>query len=380
MQRLFQVVFWLMALTGVAHALESTAPRVILFEESSETKLLAHSEQVRIAPGNFAKLVTAAVVFEAVAKGEITEATFYKISEHAWRTGGAPAGVTTMFAAVKSQVSVGDLIQGLVVDYANDAAICLAEGMAGSGAAFSPRMNALADRIGMKGSHFANPTGFADPSAYTTLDDLLVLTRWLQRTYPDRYRLYAQPDFLWNKITQTNKTRQIKEIGGADGLMLAYDAKDGFAAVLSILRDGRRVTIAVSGLKSATDRDKELKALAEGAFTEFVRVELFPVSAEVGKVRVFGGAAGRIGVGGVDASPVAMTLPAGDRSPFHMRIIYDGPLQAPLRKGQVVARLEMWVDDRLYQSLPLAAVADVPQGDIRNRALDGLKELLFGWW
>ncbi|WP_237151582.1 D-alanyl-D-alanine carboxypeptidase family protein [Oryzibacter oryziterrae] len=367
-------------MTLAADALESAAPRVILFEESSQTKLLAAGDQTRIAPGNFAKLLTAGVVFEALDKGEITEATTYKISEHAWRLGGAPAGVTTMFAAVRSEVSVGDLLRGLVIDYANDAAIVLAEGMAGSDAAFAARMNALAARIGMKDSHFANPTGFVDPSAHTTLDDLLKFTRWLQATYPERYRLYAQPDFLWNKITQTNKTRQLKEIAGADGLMLAYDEKDGFAAVISILREGRRVTLAVSGLKSAAERDKELKALADGAFTEYARVELFPAAAEVGKIRVFGGAVGRVGVGGVDGGPVAMTLPTGDRSAFHMQIVFDGPVPAPVHKGQVVARLEMRVDNRVYQTLPLAAVADVPEGDIPRRALDGFMELLFGWW
>ncbi|SCM70440.1 D-alanyl-D-alanine carboxypeptidase family [uncultured Pleomorphomonas sp.] len=367
-------------MSGPSVALESIAPRVVLHDETTGSLLIAKDEDKPFAPANFTKLVTAAVVFEALKAGEVTDATLYPISEHAWRTGGAPARVTTMFAAVKSFVPVGDLLRGLVVDYANDAAIALAEGLTGSEAAFTERMNAYAARIGLKDSRFANPTGYPDPRAKTTLADMLALAAHIRTSYPDRYALYSQPEFLWNKINQTNKTRFVKELPGVDGMMLAFDEADGFGALLSAGRGDRRVTVAASGYTSLADRDKDLKALIEGAFSEYGRFEIFPSGAEIGRVKAFGGNAPDVPVIAAGGAPVNLTLPTGDRSQFRLAVVYDGPVPAPIRRGAPVARLEVRVDDRLYQSVPLEAAANVERGEIRDRALDGFAEMFAGWW
>ncbi|WP_051228356.1 D-alanyl-D-alanine carboxypeptidase family protein [Pleomorphomonas oryzae] len=365
---------------GPSVALESVAPRVALHDETTGSLLIAKDEDKPFAPANFAKLVTAAIVFEALQTGEVTEATLYPISEHAWRTGGAPARVTTMFAAVKSFVPVGDLLRGLVVDYANDAAIALAEGLTGSEAAFTDRMNAYAARVGLKNSHFTSPTGYPDPQAKTTLSDMLVLAGHIRTTYPDRYALYSQPEFLWNKINQTNKTRFVKELAGVDGMMLAFDEADGFGALLSADRGDRRVTVVASGYTSLADRDKDLKALIDGAFSEYGRFEIYPSGAEIGRVKVFGGNMPDVPVISAGGAPVNLTLPTGDRSKFRLTVVYDGPVSAPITRGMPIARLEVRVDNRLYQSVPLAAAADVARGEIRDRALDGFTEMFAGWW
>lgn len=367
-------------LSGPAVALESVAPRVALHDETTGSLLIAKDEHKPFAPANFAKLVTAAVVFEALKTGEVTETTLYPVSEHAWRTGGAPARVTTMFAAVKSFVPVGDLLRGLVVDYANDAAIALAEGLAGSEAAFTERMNAYAVRVGLKDSRFANPTGYADPQAKTTLADMLLLAGHIRTAYPDRYELYSQPEFLWNKINQTNKTRFIKELAGVDGMMLAFDEAAGFGALLTAGRGDRRVTLAASGYASLADRDKDLKALIDGAFSEYGRFEIYPPGAEIGRVKVFGGNAPDVAVVSAGGAPVNLTLPTGDRSQFRLAVVYDGPVPAPVTRGAALAHLEVRVGDRLYQSVPLEAAADVERGEIRDRALDGFAEMFAGWW
>lgn len=378
----FLLLFLLFAalMPGPSVALESVAPRVALHDESTGSLLIARDEDKSFAPANFAKLVTAAVVFEALSTGEVTDATLYPVSEHAWRTGGAPARVTTMFAAVKSFVPVGDLLRGLVVDYANDAAIALAEGLSGSEAAFTERMNAYAARIGLKNSRFADPTGYPDPSAKTTLADVLTLAAHIRTTYPDRYALYSQSEFLWNKINQTNKTRFVKELSGVDGMMLAFDEADGFGALLSASRGDRRVTVAASGYTSLADRDKDLKALIEGAFSEYGRFEIYPAGAEIGRVKVFGGNAPEVAVISAGGAPVTLTLPTGDRSKFRLAVVYDGPIPAPVTRGTPLARLEVRIDDRLYQSVPLDAAADVERGEIRERALDGFAEMFAGWW
>lgn len=366
--------------SGPSHALDSAAPRVAVHDETTDSLLLVHDDNKPMAPANFTKLLTAAVVFEALDTGEVTEATVFPISEHAWRTGGAPARGTTMFAAVKSFVPVGDLLRGLVIHYANDAAIALAEGLSGSEAAFTERMNAYAARIGLGNSRFANPTGYADPAATTTLADVVKLARHIRIAYPDRIGLYRQPEFLWNKINQTNKTRFVRELPGVDGMMLAFDDKSGFGGLLTAERGERRVLVAASGYASLADRDKDLKALVEGAFADYGRFEVYPPGAEVGRVKVFGGSVPEVAVVPAAGAAVTMTLPTGDRTKFRLSIVYEGPLAAPVKRGAEVARLEARIDGRLYQSVPLAAAADVDSGELKGRAMDGFVEIFAGWW
>ncbi len=283
-----------------------------------------------------------------------------------------------MFAKLNSKIAVGDLVKGLVVHYANDSAIALAEGLAGSETAFARRMNETAERLGMTASRFVNPTGYADPRARISLSDLAILVGYLQTTHADRYVLYGLPDFEWNKIRQTNKTVFVRDLAGADGLMLAFDEKAKFGAVVSAVREGKRVTVAASGYRSGSERDKDIRALVDGTYAEFSTVTLFPADAEVGSVRVFGGEATRVPVTGQGA--ITVTLPASVRDDFRVRIAYDGPIPAPVERGQVVARLEITAEDRPYLSVPLVAAADVARGGLTERARDGLAELLLGWW
>lgn len=368
----------LLGATTVAAALESAAPRALVIESDTGSVLYEKRPDRTFAPANFAKLATATVVFEALKAGEISEATLFRVSEHAWRTGGAPARVTTMFAAVKSEVSVGDLVRGLVVSYANDAAIVLAEGIAGSEADFAVRMNALAGALGMSDSRFMNPTGYPDPEARTSLRDVARLIDHLRTRHPELYGLYALPEFEWNKIRQLNKTAYLRDLPGTEGLIFAYDETDGFAAAVSVVRDGRRMLVVASGYTSISQRDADVRALVNGAYADFDRVTLFPADQVIASVRVFGGVATRVPVTG--AGEVRATLPTGNRDAFRARVVYTGPVRAPVAKGDTVAALEIRVDDRVYQTVPLIAAADVPVGDLKDRARDGLGELLLGWW
>lgn len=361
-----------------AAALESVAQRFFILEVDTGSLLHGNRLAETFAPGNFAKLVTAAVVFEALESGEVDAETLYPITEHAWRTGGAPARVTTMFAAVKSEVSVGDLVTGLVVHHANDAAIALAEGLAGSETAFAQRMNAYAERIGMRDSRFVNPTGFEDPRARISLRDLRTLAVHLMTAYPDRYRLYGTPEFEWNRILQRNKTEFVREVPGVDGLVTAYTESAGHGALVSAVRDGRRILVAASGLTDESERNEEVRSLLNAAYQDFGRTVLFPADATVGTVRVFGGTATRVPVTGKGA--VAVTLPRDGRDGFRAELVYQGPVPAPISRGQPIAELHLVRDGDLYQSVPLVAAADVPVGSLADRARDGLLELLLGWW
>lgn len=166
--------------------------------------------------------------------------------------------------------------------------------------------------------------------------------------------------------------------GGVEGLVLAYDEGSGFGAIVAANRDGRRMLVAASGFKSPADRDKEIRTLLDGAYSEFGRVTLYPADRIIASVRVFGGTETRVDVRG--EGPVDITLPNGERDEFRARVAYDGPVRAPVKAGQVVARLEIRVEGRLYQEVPLVAARDVPVGDLTDRARDGLRELIVGWW
>jgi serine-type D-Ala-D-Ala carboxypeptidase (penicillin-binding protein 5/6) len=363
---------------GSARALETGAHRALIVEADSGTLLYAKGLDETFAPGNFAKLMTAAVTFDALSKGEISPGTMVRVSEYAWRTGGAPARVTTMFAAVRSEIAVEDLIKGLIVHYANDAAILLAEAVAGSEDAFAQRMNELAAEIGMSRSRFANPTGYADPRARVTVTDLRRLIDHIRTRHPEQYALYGMPEFEWNKILQRNKTSYVHDLPGAEGLVLAYDEADGFSAAVSTVRDGRRILVVASGFQRPSDRDQGIKALVDAAYRDFAPVTLYQPGSIVGTVRVFGGTVTRIPVQG--DGPIRVTLPKGERNDFRLAVVYDGPVQAPIEKGQRIAALEIRKGDIVYQTVPLIAADDVPVGDLQARARDGFTELLFGWW
>lgn len=363
---------------GAAGAVETTAPRAMILETDTGSVLFEKRADAAFSPANFTKLMTAAVVFDALARGEVKPDTLFPISEHAWRTGGAPARVTTMFAKVKSEVPVDALVKGLIVQYANDAAIALAEGLTGSEEAFADRMNAHAAVLGLKGSRFANPTGFAAPDARTTLRDVVRLADLIRLRHPGLYGLYRAPEFEWNGILQINKTPYIRDLAGAEGLVLAFDERDGFGAVVAVERDGRRMLVAASGLRTPADRDREIRQLVDAAYAEFSRIALFPVDAVIASVRVFGGTEARVDV--IGSGPIVVTLPNGERDEFRARVAYDGPIRAPVQAGAPVARLEIRVEGRLYQEVPLVAAREVPTGDLTDRARDGLRELLVGWW
>ncbi len=368
----------LLTLTTMAGAVETAAPRAMIVETGTGSILYSKAAERPFAPANFTKLMTAAVVADALAKGEVQPETSYKVSEHAWRTGGAPARVTTMFAAVRSSVPVDALLKGLVVQYANDAAIILAEGIGGTEEAFAARMNDLARAIGMRQTRFVNPTGLNAKGARTSLSDIARLVAHVQTDRPDLFGLYRLAEFEWNKILQTNKTTFLRDIPGVSGMIMAYDETDGFGAVVTVERDGRRMLVLASGLKSPAERDAEVRALIDAAFAEFARVTLYPADVVVTTVRVFGGTETRVAVKG--KTSVDVTLPNGERDEFRAKVVYDGPIRAPVTAGSTVAMLEIRVDGRLYQQVPLVAAADVPAGTMANRARDGLRELLVGWW
>lgn len=361
-----------------AETIVTRAPSAFLYEPASGTILFAKDPDKPFAPGALNKVMTAATVFKALKDGELTPDRLCKVSEHAWRTGGAPSGRgATMFAAIKSEIAVEDLLKGLLVHNANDAAIVLAECLDGSEQAFAGRMTSLAMTLGMKGSQFANPTGYPEEPSRTTVRDQVRLADYIIGEHADLYPMFAIPEFTWNNIFQRNKNPLLGEVRGLDGLGGGNDETDGWSGLGSVDRNGRRVIAAVAGLASDNHRLQTLKEVIEGAWEYFTVQTLYTAGETVIDGRVFGGTQSTVPL--VPQGNVDVLLPRGGTLDYRIRVVYQGPLAAPVEKGTPAGEIRVLGKDGIVYRSPLVTGSAVGKGDMIGRALDGLQELLFGW-
>lgn len=367
---------------AVAHGEEAPlfdtkAKQALMIEDQTGTVLFAKSPDALIEPAALAKLMTMEVVFHQLKTGKITPATQYAVSENAWRTGGAPSGGSTMFAKLKSQLSVGDLMQGVIVQSANDGCIILAEGIAGSEPQFAEMMNARAKEIGLKVSTFVNSTGLPDPKQRVSLSDLVTLARHIKKEYPDFYRIYAQDSFTWNNIFQRNRNPLLRLDIGADGMGTGYTEQSGYGIVGAAEHNGRRYIVALSGLASDRERAEEATRVFKWAYEAFQEVDIFDPGETVGEASVFGGIKSSIALKAHEK--VSLLVPIANRDRLKAHVVYNGPLAAPLEADQQVGTLRIWIGDALVQETPVYTAEAVASGDLTERALNAAFELTTGW-
>lgn len=353
------------------------AQQAYMIDAETGTVLLSLNENTQFPPASLAKLMTVETVLDALKNGRVTPETAYPVSEYAWRTGGAPSRTSTMFAALKSSVSISDLLTGIVVQNANDGCIILAEGMTGSDAAFAKTMTERAKALGLTGSVFANSTGLPDPANKTTAKDMVTLAKDIRDTYQDRYSLFTKPDFEWNRIFQRNKNTLLAPDLGIDGLGLGFAEGHGYSAVISAERDGRRIYLTLAGMEDDKTRQEEARRVVEWGLTAFQKRELFQKNESVGTVSVYGGAASAIDLAVHETVSVLVPLNNPDR--LSGRIVYNWPLNAPLEPGFNAATLRIFSGERLLREVPLYTTAAVAPGTLTQNAAGALKELLFFW-
>jgi serine-type D-Ala-D-Ala carboxypeptidase (penicillin-binding protein 5/6) len=360
-----------------APAFATKARQAYMVEEKTGTVLLSINENQAFPAASLAKLMTMELVFDALKTGRITPQTLYPVSEYAWRTGGAPSGTTTMFAALKSQVPVEALMRGIAIQNANDACIILAEGISRTESEFSARMTARARDIGLTRSTFGNATGLPYAESWTTARDLVELSRHIHRNYPDHYALYAQPDFEWNKIFQRNKNPLLSLNIGVDGLGAGYAEGSGFAFAASIARDDTRLFLAMGGLSSDKERSEEARRVLEWGLSSFHTKVLFKAGDVVGQASVYGGTLGRVDL--VAREPIEIFVPKANPERLSGRIVYRWPLRAPVAEGSQIATLKISSGERVVREVPLVTAAPVEVGGLRAQAADALLELMFFW-
>ncbi|WP_454619019.1 D-alanyl-D-alanine carboxypeptidase family protein [Bradyrhizobium cenepequi] len=356
---------------------DGDAPTAILIEASSGSVLFEKNADELRAPSSMMKLMTAEVVFNALKKGEIKLTDEYRISEYAWRRGGAPSGSSTMFAAINSKVSVDDLLHGAVIQSGNDACIALAEGIAGNEREFASNvMTKRARELGLTKSTFANSNGLPDPGNKMTVRELAKLARYIILSYPDMYRLFGEKEFTWNKIRQLNRNPLLNSLNGADGLKTGYTKEGGYGMVGSAVQNDTRLIVVVNGLEDADDRASEAKKMLEWGFRSFETRTLIAANQTIGYARVFGGESRSVRL--TSPEPVKVMVSKNGNEKLLARVVYNGPVRAPIEAGQQIGVVRVWRSGNLAVETPVYAAEAIGTGSTIRRALDGAQELVIG--
>jgi serine-type D-Ala-D-Ala carboxypeptidase (penicillin-binding protein 5/6) len=356
---------------------ETPAKSVILVDETTNSILFAKEPDAIVQPASLAKLMTAELVFKGLTDGSISLSKSFKVTENAWRKGGAPSGGAAMFAALKSEIAVSDLLRGLIVQAGNDAAIILAEGISGSEDKFVELMNARAVELGLASTKFANSTGLPAVGAQISMRDMVKLVRHIQKTYPNYVGIFAEPEFLWNKINQRNRNPLLSKNVGADGFMTGFTEQAGYSIIATAKQNGRRVFLGMSGLESSELRSLEAQKIIAWGLGEFETIEVVSADSQLGEADVYGGLSGKVALKTGAATSVLM--PKNRAGVFSARITYRGPLLAPIEQGSEIATLGIWNGETLTQEIPLYAGSAVEAGPMYERAIDAVSEFAFGW-
>ena len=352
----------------------TSAPQAMLVEADSGSILYERDADKLIYPASLAKMMTAEYVFNEVKQGRLKLDDEFIVSEDAWRRGGAPSRTSSMFAPIHSKVRVEDLLRGVIIQSGNDASIALAEGIAGNERTFAERMTKRAREIGLSKSTFMNATGLPDPDQKVTVRELSQLARHIIQTYPDFYKIYGEREFTWNKIRQYNRNPLFKVEIGADGLKTGYTKESGYGLVGSAVQNGLRLIVVVAGLETANERASEGRKLLEWGFRSFQSRLLFAEGQTIGEAKVYGGDRGRVAL--IPIKPVRIMLPRNANDKIIARIVYTGPVPAPVKKGQQIGRLKVWRNDAVALEMPLYAGADIGTGNLSQRAFDAATEMV----
>jgi serine-type D-Ala-D-Ala carboxypeptidase (penicillin-binding protein 5/6) len=360
--------------TDRGSSFETSAKQALLLDVETRTILFERNADQSIHPASLAKLMTAALAFREVKEGRLRPMQDMVASTDAWRRGGAVAGGPNMLITPNKVVKVGDLLTGLVVGSANDAAIVLAENIAGTEARFTEAMNIHAREIGLKNTLFANATGLGPgENQRTTLRDMVGLAAYLIATYPESYPLFSQRDMPFGRHRQQSRNPLLTMEIGADGLLTGTTPEGTHQLVGSAVQEGRRIIVAVAGLESVQERALEARKLIEWGFRRFELRALFPAGTRVGEASVYGGASGFVPLKVVE--DLRLPVLRASQNQASLRVAYRGPVRAPIAEGQTIATLEILVENRVIRTVPLAAAEAVPLGSVFARAQDAALEL-----
>ena len=342
----------------------------VLMDYATGQILAGNNADERVEPASITKMMTGYIVSAELAAGKIKLDDPVLVSEHAWRAGGAGTDGSTTFLKVGSQVPLKDLLYGMIIQSGNDAAIALAEHIAGSEDTFASLMNEYAAKLGMTGTHFVNATGLPDPNHYSTARDIAVLARHVIHDYPNEYKIYAIKEFEWNGITQHNRNALLWRDPSVDGLKTGHTKEAGFCLTTSAKRGDQRLIAVVMGTPTDKQRADDNQILLNYGFRFFETHKLYDADKPLTTPELWRGAQNTLPLG--VAEDVLVTLPRGRYNDLKASLKLPGRLIAPYKKGQQVGTLSVSLDGKMLVNRPLVALADAPEAGFFGRLSDSI--------
>ena len=345
------------------------AKAYILTDPNTGKILAEHNADMRLPPASLTKLMTSYTVFQELRAGRLSLDSQVRVSKRAWRTGGSK-----MFIKVNTEVSVEQLLKGLIIQSGNDAGVALAEYVAGSVESFSDLMNHNAETLGMTNSHFVNATGLPSENHYSSARDLAILTTSLIRTFPEYYSYYSELEFTYQPpgekkaITQHNRNRLLRRDKSVDGVKTGYTKAAGYCLVASALRDGMRLISVVLGTDTASQRFSQSQSLLTWGFRFYESHRLYAAGQPVERVRVWKGNKEHVDLG--PEQDVYVTLPRGLYDQLNTRTQVDGSLEAPVKKGVTLGKVTVTLEGTTLLERPLVTLEAVPEGSLWRRMVD----------
>jgi D-alanyl-D-alanine carboxypeptidase (penicillin-binding protein 5/6) len=347
------------------------AKSYLLMDGASGNVLIDSNSDERLPPASLTKLMTAYIATLEINRGQIKESDMVRVSERAWRMGGSK-----MFIEVGKEVSVVDLLHGIIIQSGNDASVAIAEHIAGSEDAFADMMNATAQRLGMKNTHFMNATGWPDPNHFSSAHDMAILARAIIKEDAAHYAIYKQKEFFWNNIKQPNRNLLLWRDNTVDGLKTGHTEEAGYCLVASAVRDGQRLISVVFGTNSEQARAAETQKLLTYGFRFFETRTFYKKGAELAQARVWKGEAPQVRAG--LAEDLTMTLPKGQAEKLAATTTVNPELIAPIEQGAVIGKVEIRNGDQVVQTTDLIALDPVDEGGLFRRLWDSIRLFIYG--
>ena len=355
------------------------ADYVILQDHMSGDILYETNADDRIYPASMTKIMTAIVAFDLLKKGETSLDELITISEKAWRL--SQSGYSSMFIMMNDQVSVEDLLKGIIIVSGNDACVALAEGLSGTEEDFVMLMNEKAEEIGLENTNFGNSSGINDPNNYSTVRDILIMSKYMIDEYPEYYTYFKETTFTWDRtggdpITQGNRNPLLYKNIGADGIKTGYLAVEKYSLAASMKVGSRRVTAVSSGFLSKNSRSNQSLKLLNWALRKFDTVKVANTNEVLTSLNVWLGKKNKVQV--LPSEDIYITIPKRKKKTIKAEFEYNGPIPAPIKKGEKLGVLNVYVANELKKKIDILAAEDVEKSNIFSRIFKSLNYLVWG--
>ena len=377
--RLITILLTLLLTANSNAAFEIKARTAILQDYLSGEILFEKDADKSIYPASMTKIMTAIIAFDLIRSGDLNLDEKFLVSENAWRL--SSAGYSSMFIMVGDEVSVENLLKGIIIASGNDACVALAEGIAGTEDEFAVMMTAKAKEIGMDNTNFANSSGINDTENVSTVRDIMLMSRYLIKEFPEEYKYFAEKEFTWDRtggdpITQGNRNPLLYKSLGADGIKTGYLAVEKYSLASSVERNGRRLIAVGSGFNTKNDRSRESAKLLTWGLTNFDLVEITKVNTPIEDIDVWLGKKDTVKT--YIKNDIYKTIPKAKKRLLKVSLNYNGPIQAPIKKDDILGKLKLIFDGELIEEYDLLAYEDVKKLNVFSRLMKSINFLIWG--